>query len=89
MIVALIVYLIIAFLITLPYAGYLTGRHFHRFAKVNPNQPIQINWVSIFYQGLSWPAFWASFVGERLERRATITAGPERAIDTLKRMRDK
>jgi hypothetical protein len=72
---AVIVFLV-GILITWVYAGFLTGRQFHRFAKLNPSQPIQINWTSIFFQGLSWPGFWASLVGERLERRAT-PAGPD------------
>ena len=84
---AVIVYLV-GILVTWLYAGFLTGRQFQRFARVNPNQPIQINWVSIFYEGLSWPAFWSSFCGERMEKRNPTNTQPD--IDELnKRMRTK
>jgi hypothetical protein len=82
----LIVYLI-GVVIAWLYAGYLTGRQFHRFARVNPNQPIQINWVSIFYQGLVWIGFWASFFGERIEQRHPTNTGPD-INEVNKRMRE-
>jgi hypothetical protein len=80
MTIALLVY-VIGVLITWIYAGYLTGRQFHRIAKANPTQPIQVNWISVFYQGLVWPGFWASFVGEQLEKRQ----GPGPDIDDVDR----
>lgn len=68
MIATVIIYLI-GILVTWIYAGFNTGRQFHRIAKNNPAQLIQINWVTNFYQGLAWPGFWASFVGEQVEKR--------------------
>lgn len=65
---AVIVFLV-GVVITWVYAGYKTGRQFFQIARVNPSQPISINWVSVFYQGLAWPGFWASLVGEYVQRR--------------------
>ena len=79
MIVAVVIAFLVGILITWLYAGYRTGRQFHQFARANPNQPIQINWVSVFYQGLSWPGFWASVVGEKMERQTK----PQPNIDEL------
>ena len=77
---------VVGVVVTLLYAGYNTGRQFRKAAKANPTVPIQINWVSVFYQGLSWPGFWASLVGEYLEKRST-PAGPD--INELnKRMKE-
>lgn len=55
--------------VTWVWAGFVTGKQFHRFAKANPTQPLNINWISVTFQGVAWPAFWASFVGEYLEKR--------------------
>lgn len=64
--------------ITWVYAGYLTGRQFARIARANPAMPIQINWINVFFQGFVWMSFWASFVGERLEKRnSPRTTGPD------------
>ena len=77
--VALFVYALGA-LVTWIYAGYLTGRQFHKVLKANPTQAVQINWMSVFFQGLTWVGFWASVIGERLERR-TITQPPIEAVN--------
>lgn len=73
MIVTAVIVFLMGVLITWVYAGYKTGRQFYQLARVNPSQPISINWVSVFYQGLSWPGFWASLVGEYMQRRVTPT----------------
>jgi len=60
------------------WAGFLTGRQFARIAKANPAMPIQINWINVFFQGLVWLAFWASFAGEQIERHSSPqTTGPD------------
>jgi hypothetical protein len=58
--------------VTLLYAGYSTGRQFHRAAKANPTQMIQVNWLNISFEALSWPGFWAARVGEFVERRTEL-----------------
>ena len=72
MIVAALITYIVGVIVTWAYAGYLTGKQFARMARANPTQPIQINWQNIWFQGLAWPGFWASFVGERLEKRKKV-----------------
>lgn len=47
------------------YAGWQTGREFVAVKKANPQVPIQINWSSVFYQGLAWIALFASLIAER------------------------
>jgi protoheme ferro-lyase len=66
--IILFVYLIVV-AVTWVYAGVLTGQQFARTQKANPQMPIAINWVSVFFQGLTWIAFWSSLVGEKLEKR--------------------
>lgn len=87
-IVAVIVYLI-GMLVTWIYAGYLTGRQFYRMKTLNPTQPIQINWVSVFYQGLAWVGFWASFAGENIEKRWPIPIPQPTLEEVNQRMRAK
>ncbi len=50
------------------YAGWQTGREFVAVKKANPNVPIQINWTSVFYQGLAWVALFTSVVAEAVAR---------------------
>jgi len=69
--VALTVY-VVGVVVTWAYAGLLTGKQFYRVVKANPTAPVQINWQSVWYEGLTWIGFWASFVGERLEKRKRV-----------------
>lgn len=63
----LVIGYLICCVVTWVWAGFVTGKQFHRIAKANPTQPLQINWSNVCSQGLAWPAFWASFVGEKIE----------------------
>jgi len=65
--VYLIVYLI-AMLLTWAWSGYASGRELaeikYKMAKAGaPPQPIQINYVNVFFQGLCWPVYWMVNLG--------------------------
>lgn len=47
------------------YAGWATGLEFQKVKNANPNMPIQVNWLSVFYQGIAWVAYFASLAAER------------------------
>jgi hypothetical protein len=51
------------------YAGWQTGREFIKVKAANPSVPIQINWASVFYQGLAWIALFSSLISEIIARR--------------------
>lgn len=78
MIVTIALLYVICAVFTWVYAGYLTGRQFARIARANPTMPIQINWINVFFQGLVWMSFWASFIGDNVEKRnQPQTTGPD------------
>jgi hypothetical protein len=85
MITAVIVYLI-GVVVTWMYAGYNTGRQFHKVVKANPSQPVNINWMSVFYQGLTWVGFWASLVGETMEKHWGSTPAPPTLKEVTQRV---
>ena len=67
--VYLIIYLI-ALLLTWAWSGYASGRELaeikHKLAKAGaPPQPIQINYVNVFFQGLCWPVYWMVNLGAK------------------------
>lgn len=60
---------LIGCVVTALYGGFLTGRQFNKAARANPGVPINVNWLNVTYQCIVWPAFWASILGEQVERR--------------------
>jgi amino acid transporter len=46
------------------YAGWQTGIEFTKVKRANPTINIQVNWASVFYQGLAWIALFASLCAE-------------------------
>ena len=55
--------------VTWCYGGFATGRQFYKTVKDNPKTSVSVNWMNILYQGLVWPAFWASELGSFYESR--------------------
>ena len=61
----IIVFYFVFALLTWASAGYATGCEFEKARRhVQPGQQLSVNWFNIFYQGLAWPAYWGSRVGE-------------------------
>jgi hypothetical protein len=58
--------------VTWAYAGFLTGIQFSKTVRANPTANVQVNWLNVFWQGVTWVGFWASFVGEKFEKRTDI-----------------
>lgn len=49
------------------YVGWQTGKEFTKVKRANPGVGMQINWASVFYQGLVWVALFASLAAEQWE----------------------
>jgi len=60
---------VVMMVITWIYAGYLTGQQYAKTVAANPHLNVQINWMNVFWQGITWVGFWASFVGERVAQK--------------------
>ena len=65
----LLIMYVVGILVTWIYAGYCTGKEFYRVSRSNPNQLVQVNWGNVFWQGITWLAVWASFIGKYVEKR--------------------
>ena len=72
MLICLIVYLL-GVVLTWVYAGYTTGIQFTQNVRaarqMGQNPGFMINYTNVFFQGLCWISFWASYVGEYIDNK--------------------